>query len=171
MALNLLSLISASPSFSIKGSNGDLASQLKISRVSIKLTSTALRHTKEDGSSVVDSRIINPTSVSLDGICPDQSTLTATLTAASGNNLLYTITSRGVIVKNLMIEDHQLKQSADMTSGAPVRISFKELMTRSSAVKVMAQAADASLIDKGMSLLSNPAQTVSDLAAKIKGIL
>lgn len=143
---------------------------LKVVRVQIHLNSTAHRHMKEDGTTIVDSRVIQPSTATVEAICPDADTLKQV------NNLLldranfYSISSKGVILNNMMAEAEQISQTPDMTSAVPIRLSLRQVVSKNTDPLIVAQSSDSTLVDRGMSLLSNATKTVTDVFSKIKSV-
>lgn len=171
MAASIFSILTSKPPLEIKSDEGVFAEKLKVSRVSIHFTSTVMRHMKEDGSTVVDSRVIQPISLSVDGFCPDKDTLSAVNEIVTNRSRLYKITSKEIIINDMIAESDQIKQSSDFLSAAPVHLSFRQLLSEKKKKNINAQSADSSVVDRGMSMLNTAKQTVSGLSDKIKGLV
>lgn len=172
MAENLISGFLSPSALVIKDAeDGTIqAKNLKISRVHIKLSSNAMKHMLEDGSTVVDSRIIMPSTITIDAFCPDAETVKQL------NNLLmdrinfYTVSSKGITLENMMMEADQATQSADIMSAVPVRISMRQVISSNIEAVVVAQPSDSTLVDRGRALLSTATKSVTDVYNKIAGI-
>ena len=169
MANSIISSFLAQSPFSIKNSQSGtvMANGLRILRVSIKLSSAPMRHMKEDGTSIVDFRILQPSSVSIDAFCPDASTIDQVTNLLVDRSNLYTITSKGVILDQMMVDVEQIKQSPDIMSSTPIRITFKSILTKNAKPVVTAQSANSSLIDRGMTILNQATTTVTDLFSSV----
>ncbi len=170
MASNIFSGLLAPSAFIVRDEeDGSIQIKgLKVSRVQIRLMSAAMRHMKEDGTTIVDSRIIQPSTVTVEAFCPDAATLKQV------NNLLldranfYSVSSKGVILNNMMAEAQQISQTSEVISAVPVRLSFRQVVSKNIDPLIVAQSADSTLVDRGMSLLSNATKTVTDVFSKIK---
>ncbi len=172
MASNLISSFLAPSALVIKDAeSGDVQVKgLKVGRVHIKLISAAMRHMKEDGSTIVDSRIIQPSTVTVEAFCPDSATLKQVNNLLMDRANFYSVSSKGVILNNMMVEADQASQSPDMISAVPIRIAFKQVVSKNIKPLIVAQSADSTLIDRGRSLLSSATQTVNEVYSKIKSV-
>lgn len=144
-----------------------VADGIKPVRVSIKLTSQSMRHMLEDGSTIVDARIIQPTTVTIDGFCQDQNAINKVNTILMDRSSVYSVSSKGVIVDQMMAESEHIKQSPEHMSAVPIRLAFKQVITKESKPVVFAHASDSSIIDRGMTILNSVAQSASDLFSSI----
>jgi hypothetical protein len=139
-------------------------------RVHIKLTSTPMRHMKEDGTTIVDARIIQPTTVNVDAYCPDISTFSAISTVGKDRSSFYSIRSKGIVINQLMGNTRQFKQSPDVLSAMPMRLSFQQVITKNSKPVVVAVPTNSSLISLGMNILSTASSAVTGLVAKVSKV-
>jgi hypothetical protein len=172
MAENIISSFLAHSALVIKDvESGDVqAKGLKVGRVHIKLISSAMRHMKEDGSTIVDSRIIQASTVTIEAFCPDSATLKQVNNLLMDRANFYSVSSKGFILNNMMVEADQVSQTAEMISAVPIRIAFKQVVSKNIQAIIVAQSADSTLVDRGRSLLSSAAQTVNDLYSKINSV-
>lgn len=143
---------------------------LKAVRVHIKLTSSAMRHMREDGTTIVDSRIIQPSSAVVEALCPDAATFKQVNNLLMDRANFYSVSSKGVILNNMMAEAEQVSQSPEVISAIPVRMSFKQVISKEVLPLLVASSADSTLVDRGMSLLSTAKNTVTDVYSKIKSV-
>src|SRR6185503_20744839 len=106
MAQTILSSLLSPSSLSIVSSNSDLsldiASSLKVARVGIRLCSYVMRHMREDGNTIVDARIIQPTKIEIDVFCQSIDDLAMVNSVMLDRNSTYTIKLRGLIFDNMM---------------------------------------------------------------------
>jgi hypothetical protein len=154
MALSdILSHLITPAMFTING--GIDAASLKISKVNIKYTSKPMRHMKEDGSTIVDARIIQPVHVEVEGFCPDLDTQNQVNNIMLNRDILYNIDSKGLHIRNMMLEGETVSQTSQVLSAAPVKLSFKEVLVRNVIPIVTGQSGDASLVDHGMSAVKD----------------
>lgn len=171
MATNLISAITADAPLRIQRNGTDVAKGIATSRVILRLTSNPLRHMREDGSTIVDSRIIMPALVMIEAFAPDNGTAGQIGDALSDRSNLYSVTSKGIKVNDVLLENVQIKQVPEALSAIPMRISFKQVLTKISAQKITAQASDASVIDRGITFINQSTQTVTTLFNKISGAI
>jgi len=180
----LASLLSkASLSIKSNATGLDIATNLKVSRVLFKYCSRVMRHKREDGTSIVDARIILPSTVEIDVTCETLDDVALVNAVMLDRTTVYTIKSKGLIIENMMSEVDAIRQSADIISATPIRMSFTSLLVQGNAkVPAVSQSSDSSLIDKGLQditqaiqgvqgLISNVQTTVSGLAAQVKANL
>lgn len=164
MADNILSVFFDKAMFVIGGFGGSKATALKISKVSAKFVSMPMRHMKEDGTTVVDVRILKPTTVVVETMCPDLDTQKQVNDILMDRNNFYFITSKGLVIDNLMLDHEQIRQTAEVLSASPISLSFKQVITPT--IEVTAQSADSSLLNRGMMALNSATQTVTGLYSK-----
>lgn len=149
------------------GSGKVAAVNLKTIKVNIKLSAIAMRHIREDGSTIVDTKVIRPTIITIDAYCPDIDTLGQVNSILLDRSALYLISSKGIVLNNMMAQTEQIRQSPEVLSASPIRIMFKGAALQGQAPKIVAQPADASVLDKGMAILNSAKQTVAGIATKI----
>lgn len=176
MAQTILSSLLSPSSLSIVSSNSDLsldiASSLKVARVGIRLCSYVMRHMREDGNTIVDARIIQPTKIEIDVFCQSIDDLAMVNSVMLDRNSTYTIKSRGLIFDNMMMDREEIRQSPEVISASPVRMSFKQLLVPGIAIGPnVAQAADSSLVDHGLqdikAIVSGAVTNAQQLAQQI----
>ena len=175
MANNIVTSFFSSSSLKInkKSTGEDVAGTLKVMRVSVKLTASALRHMKENGSTVVDSRIIEPAMVAIEVFCQNLDSYRIVDAILMDRTSLYKITSKGLVFDNMMCETERVTQSPDALSAMPVSIVFKQALSKNTNPVIFSQSADASAVSRGMNLLSSAANSVGELynsiASKFNG--
>jgi len=139
----------------------------KTKRVNIRFPSNVMGHTMESGITKVDTRVIRPAQLSVIGYANDASTLLSLASMLSNRNTLYTITSRGLILPNMLLVTEGLAQSPEVISAAPIRLDFKQVFIEGIDSVVFAQAADTSLIDRGIGFLEEAQAGAEDLWADV----
>jgi hypothetical protein len=168
MANNILSSLYSQAVFSIVDSNGNaVATGIKIRKVSIKYEAHAMKHTMEDGSTKIDSKIIMAPVINVEFFCPtlsDQDSVTAIMVDRSQT---YTVTTKGLIFKPMFLMTEKIDQTPDVLSAAPLQITFKQLLVQARPAIIFKQAADSTLIDKGLAALTSAKQQVTDLATTV----
>jgi hypothetical protein len=172
MPQTILSSVLSAPTLSIAGDTDqvEIAQNLKVSKVSIKLRARIFRHKREDGVTIVDARVTEPKRVEIDVFVPTLDDLALLNAAQLDRTETYTLKSRGLIFKNMMMEDGHIKQTPDMLSASPVHVVFQELLMQSGAglpPPAVAQPADASIIDRGIQTIKSSVQTVQGLAQTV----
>jgi hypothetical protein len=170
MAASILSSLLSKPALSIVSSQTgiDIATNLKVSRVRFRYRSRVMRHMREDGTSIVDQRVILATVVELDVFCVTQDDLAAVNSAMLDRTGVYKITSKGLIVQNMMSEENQIKQTPEVISANPVHIVFKQLLTQNGTNPAsVEQSADSSLLDKGIQQLQTAAISVQTFTSNV----
>jgi hypothetical protein len=172
MANTILSSALSAPSLTVTSDQTSInvASGCGVSKVVIKLRSKVFRHKREDGTTIVDARVLEPMVTEIDVFSPSLDSLTLLNSAMLDRNSTYTLKSRGLVLRNMMVNETSIKQTGDMISASPVRLSFKELLTQnqsSTGQTNVAQAADSTLIDKGLQTVSSAVQSVQSLASSI----
>lgn len=161
-------LLSTSPFKLVNSTTGEeVVKGIAISRINIKLTSTPLRHMKEDGSTIVDSRIIQPTMITIDAYCKDNDLLTQANDVAADRSNFYTMTSKGIVIDRLMADSEQIKQSPDVMSAAPIRLSFKQIIAKKIKPVVFAQSANSSVINRGIAIINSAKTTLANLYSSV----
>lgn len=174
MASSVLSFLS-SPKFALyKITPENVASatctSLKIVKVVSKYRASVFRHRREDGSSIVDARIVKEVRVDCSVIAPDDTTLSQLVSVIEDRSNTYIIQSRGLLFRNMLVDRSRQQQNAQMLTGTPIQVSFKELLVQSSSPVVFASSGDSSLIDKGMQLLQSAENSVSNLVSNVTSV-
>lgn len=169
MAASILSSILSPAKFTIYNQTSAVVvgSTLEVMKVMIKFSSEIQRHPLEDGSTKVDSRIIQPSKMIVDVICKDDDALSAVVTLLSDRTSLYQVTSRGLILQNLMVSSDYFHQAPEMISATPTRISFDQILIQNVNPIVFANSTNASVIDRGLAAVTSAGSTVSDLYTSV----
>ena len=131
--------------------------------VEIQLASNVPCHRREDGTTISDVRIIEPSIVVAQIICPTIDDVESVLSVMNDRQNLYTIKSKGIVMNNMMAMQTSDKQNAEMLSAAPFQITFKELLQETSSPAVSAQAGDSDTQDQGIQIAAPSNNTVSSL--------
>src|ERR1700743_1498086 len=122
MANTILASLLSSPSLTITSdvTSIDVAQSCGVSKVAIKLRSKIFRHKREDGTTIVDARVLEPYTVEIDVFAPTLDSLTLLNSAMLDRNGTYTIKSRGLVFRRAMTNQTGIKQTSEMLSAAPV---------------------------------------------------
>lgn len=170
MPSSILSSLLSKPSLSIVSSASglDIASNLKVSRVGLRYRSRAMRHKREDGTSIVDARIILPCHCEIDVFVENLDDLAMVNSIMIDRTGVYKITSKGLIMTNMMLEEQVIKQTAIVISANPVRLQFKRLLIQDNqSVPQVEQAADSSLLDRGIQSVTSTLQSAQGAASQV----
>jgi hypothetical protein len=129
-----------------------------------------MRHKREDGTSIVDARIILPSQCEIDVFVENLDDLAVVNSIMLDRTGVYKITSKGLIMTNMMMEEQVIKQTAMVISANPVRLQFKSLLIQDNQpVPQVEQAADSSLLDRGIQAISDQI-SLSTLTDMIKQV-
>jgi hypothetical protein len=170
----LSSLLSASALKIVNDSDGnDQASDLKVSKISITFRARAMRHMKENGQTVVDVRIIDPTTIEIDAFAPSLDVINTFDHVTNNRSNTFTVTTKGLVFPAMSSDSLVIKQSADMLSASPMTITMKQLnrpvRSGKGPHKVVEQAADSSVMTKGINAVSAVTRPVTDTFDKAIG--
>jgi hypothetical protein len=167
----LSSLLSAPALTVVSDTTGlNVAQALSVSKFTLKLRSRIFRHKREDGNTIVDARQVEPMKVELETFAPSLDAISTVNGAMMDRDGTYTVTSRGLVMRRMMVEAVDVKQSGDMISASPVKVGLKELLTQNQSnvgQQNVAQPGDSSLIDQGLQTISNAVTTVQNLASTV----
>lgn len=165
MATSILSSILSPAKFRIynKTTKTEISATFGIVKVMIRLSSEIQRHMLEDGTTLVDSRIVTPSKVMIDVLCRNDDELSSVVSLLQDRESLLQVTSRGYILDNLMVSTNYFHQSPEVLSATPTRISFDQVLVQNVNPIVFANSANASIVDKGLSSLTSITSSVSDL--------
>jgi hypothetical protein len=173
MADSILSSIFSKASLSIvkTGETTNEADGLQVVAVNIHYRARAMRHMREDGTSIVDAKVIDPAIAELDVICPTLDSINKVNTALMNRANTYTLTSKGIQLNDTVAERFDVRQTPEMISASPVRITFKQLRRQGGATggKVVEQPADSSTFGRGIQALSAVTTPVDNAFARVIG--
>lgn len=170
MAANILASLFSTAAFKISRgvSEKGIATNLKVIKITVKLSSAAMRHANEDGTTTTDVRIIKPTSIAIDAYCPDLDTISQVNSIIMDREAQYSISTRGVSFNNLLAINENARQTPEVLTATPIRLSFKSVPSDMKPPVILGQAADSSIVNRGMLLVNQAKQNVTDLSAKVK---
>jgi hypothetical protein len=149
----------------------NISKNLKVSKVTIKHSSRPMRHMRENGTTIVDVKIVDPVEVKIDTFALSLNEIKTLTILLEDRENTFTISTKGIVLKRMLCESLEIKQTADMITASPVSITMKELiLTKSGSQKpVVAQAADASVVSKGIQSLDVITSPVRDTFDKAIG--
>lgn len=130
--------------------NEAMLTGLVIERVTIRLQAEPMRHTLEDGTTEIDTKVVRPTVLFVEAICPNPAALSALSDLEKDRASLMEIRTRGLIFRNLKVGAVTYDQSKAMLSATPARIEFRQLLVENYSPIVFAIASDSSMIDRGI---------------------
>lgn len=164
--------------FSNLATGEELLRLIVIERVMIRLQAEPMRHPLEDGTTEIDTKVIRPTTIFVEAICPNPEALSELSELEKDRSTLLEIRTRGLIFKNVKVAAVTYDQSKAMLSATPARIEFRQLLVENYSPVVFEIASDSSVIDRGIAavrdVVSNTrtaagalADNASELAEKI----
>ena len=169
MANSILSSLFSKTSFRAETMAGvQVIRGIKIKKVSARFTSSVPRHMREDGVSIVDTRIIKGAVITVEAICPSIDEVEQVIALAADRETLYRVTSKGVVFDNVMVQATSNMQSQEMLSSAPFQITFKQLLLQNVLPVAVSQAADSTTVDRGIQILNSARETAQNLAESVK---
>lgn len=166
MANDLISYVFGSSRFKITDFRTGPVSLtgLSVIDVKIKFPGKLFKNAKEDGGFIVDGKIRLPIEIEVTVIVQTVDAAERITQILKNRDTLYSITTRGLIIDNMMCSNQQITLSPDMLSAAPYRLSFRELPLERTEVIVTKQQADSSIIDKGIAYVKETTTTVTNFA-------
>lgn len=172
MATSVLSSLFANSPFRIYdlSSPFPVARSIKIVKVAFQFEARLMRHMREDGKSIVDARVIMPTRCDVDLICPTLDAVEEVLSILNDREALYSVQSKGVVMRPCMLEYTTMAQTPQMMSASPMRISFKSLLVEGQEPIIVRQQADSRLIDRGLAAINRISDTVSDAYSRVRSL-
>lgn len=170
MSTSILSSLLSKPLVTIVNATTGAAviTGVKIKKVTPQYASFVPRHMREDGSTIVDTRIIHSTMVTLEVICPTITDVDAVIQLMNDRENLYNITSRGLVYNNMMMRAGQTKQTSEMLSSAPFTIVFDEQLLENVQPVICQQSGDSDNQDNGLQLVNNIGNNVSSLVSTVQ---
>lgn len=168
MANNILSTLLGKEPFALYNMSTKTTTPfgVKITKLVANFHAEPQRQMLEDGSTITDSKTVKGGKLALDVICPDVNVLMQVNAVLADRTSLYQITSRGLIFANYMIDEEFIKQTPEVLSATPMRISFKQILIENESPVIFANKADASLIERGIAAISSVKDTAADLFEK-----
>jgi hypothetical protein len=170
----LSSLLSKSSSLVISKSadrsNKNVIEKFKVSQVGIQFRSRPMRHMREDGISIVDARVLDPITLDISIFCSTLDEIKAVNNLFEDRVSTYTISSRGLVFKNMTMVNFDVKQTPEMLTASPVQFSMKQLKKQGGDEDVhivVEQPPDSSLISFGIQKVTDATQSVNDLFLKV----
>ncbi len=157
----------------VKTSDGDkknLVAKFKVGQVEIGFKSRPMRHMREDGVSIVDARIIDSTIVDINVFCTTLDEIKMLNSILEDRQNTYTVSSRGLIFRNMTMFNKSIKQDAEMLTASPVRFSMKQLKKEGGdevVIPIVEQPPDSSLIGGGVRTVTKALQSLDELIAKV----
>ncbi len=155
---------------SVDTGNKNVAEKFRVAQVSVQFRSRPMRHMREDGISIVDARIIDATILNINVFCATLDEVRAVNTILEDRTSVYTVSSRGLVFRNMTMYDMAIIQSPEMLTASPIQFSMKQLKKQGGdEVKhpVVEQAPDSSITGQGIKIVTEAVQSINDLTAKV----
>jgi hypothetical protein len=168
MAESILSSILSKASFRIHNQNlgVDTAKGLKVVKAVIRMSADPQRHLLEDGSTFIDTRTVKPIKLQVDVIAPDATALTQINEVASDRRNLYQISTRGILIPDMMIDAELMEQTPENISSTVIKLSFKQILIEHKNQTIVNNPANASIVDRGRALIEDAKETALELFNK-----
>lgn len=146
-----------------KVSNSQVISGVSVAEVNIKFSAQLLKNIREDGSPIIDGKIILPCVVQIKLYCTKIDDVEAINVLLNDINVLYSMSTRGIFIDNVMLERDELSQTSAVISAVPINLSFKQVLLGEDTAPVVKQTPDSNTIIGG--IRQTVTSTVSDLEA------
>jgi len=140
---------------------------ISVQKVSIRLNSSIFDNKKEDGSSIVDSRILLPITIEVQIFCSTLSAVEKINDILMDINSIYKITTKGITFDNLMLKNNDILQSDAMMSASPIKLSFMQRILQNNNNPTCKQSGDSTIIDYGISTVKSAATSVQTFATNL----
>lgn len=169
MAESILSSLLSLAQFTIVGNDGkQVVKNLKVAKTGIKFNSRPHRSVKEDGTTIVDAKVVLQTELTLSVYCQTVDDLRQVNDLLQNRSKLYRIYSKGVVIDNMVMVSEQVKQSPECLNSYPIDLKFEEIIIQGAKPSIVKQSSDSSVLPLGLASISVAAkQTVSDLIASV----
>ena len=175
MAESIVSSLLSTTQFSVSyqdtdsGTKRTTAKNLKVIKVNFKFISQPHRSVREDGAVVVDAKTVMQTVIKLSVYCPTVDDLRQVNDLLTNRDKVFTVSSKGVVVENMVLNSETVRQNPDVISSYPIDLEFTEIIVSNAKPVIVAQAADAKTISQGLASIGAQAQqTVSGLVTAVK---
>jgi hypothetical protein len=139
----------------------DVMTKVKVINAKVSLQSTVMRHMREDGTTIVDTRVILPFVLEVQLICPDLNVANDVLSTLNDRSSLYRVTSKGLIFDDVMLMYDSMQQTPENLSSTPTRIAFQQVLLQGGQQAITAQPADGSVMDRGIASIRDVAQSAT----------
>jgi len=180
MANSILSSLRSKASLSIANSTNssddrerDVAKGLVVTKINIKYRSRTMRHMLENGTGVVDTRVIDPTIIDMEVICPTLDELNLVNQMLQDRKNTYNVTTKSIVVNDMVCDNFQVMQSSGMLSASPVRITMKQLRRQGADSKrlhqVVEQPPDSSVLGLGIQRAQQVTSNVQETFRRFLG--
>lgn len=151
----------------------DLTGAVALTNIGVKdvrfnFHSQLMQNTGEDGLPIIDSRVIFPTTITMNVFCNSADRVAEVNTLLNDISSKFTITSRGILLENFMLDTESMTQAAAMISANPMKISFKQVMLQGGGALVCRNPGDSSTVLGGIRNSIKVAESaVEDLTSKL----
>ena len=166
---SILSSFTSQASFKLLSlGTGQYLPQINVIKSKIRLPSKLMKHMSEDGSTIIDARIIEPAEVEVQVLITTQDQFMALNNVLNDRGAFYTIITKGLRLIGFVLDEESLSQSPAVISANPISLKFRQvLFSGLPQVTIYAQPADSSVLDLGFSALSSATSTISNLYSKV----
>lgn len=145
--------------------NAPVLSNINVAAVSIQFSSRLMTNRDEEGKSIVDARVVMPVKVTVKAIIDSVDAMNEINQILLDTSSVYSIMSRGIYLKNVVLSDDNISQVPEMLSANAVEIKFNQVLLGDSK-NVCAQPGDSDTVFKGI-INSVGGGSVTELGDKI----
>lgn len=170
MANSILNSLVGQSSFKLYSSDGrSVLSGVKVTRVVARFSGRLLKNIGEDGTPIIDTKIILPIEITVTGYADSQDAVSKINAILEDINGVYRLYSRGLYFERLTLASERLTQSSKVLSATPVDLVFNGIMRQDNIVPVTSQAGDSDTVIGG--IVNTVEQDAEAAASKISSIV
>lgn len=149
--------------------NSPVLGNVNVAGVAITFSSRLMTNRDEEGRTVVDARVIMPTTIAVKAIVDSIDTLNEINHILLDTESVYSIMSRGIYVRNFVLAEDNIAQVPEMLSANAVEIKFTQLLLGDNK-NVCEQDGDSETVFKGIINSVDGDTSVTQLVDKIEPI-
>lgn len=166
MANSLVSQLTSQSSFKLYSSAGlSVLSGVKVERVTAKLSAKLLKNIAEDGTTIVDAKIILPIRITVSAYAETKDAVSKINSLLKDTAERYTLYSRGLYYEGITLASERFDMSEASLSALPVNIVFNGIIRQGDTSTVTAQSGDSDTIIGGIT------STVSAATSELTSIV
>lgn len=151
MANSILSMFVGQKSFKLYSNDGiSVLNGVKIIKVNVILSARLFKNTGEDGIPIIDAKMILPVRVIVTAIAESVDSLQKINKIFSESKTRYTIYSRGIFLKGLVVASESFRQNGKVISATPVDITFNGILIQDNDKQITSSSSDSDTIIGGI---------------------
>lgn len=169
MANNILTALAGNVSFKLYSSDGiSVLNSVYALEVTAQLSAKLLKNMAEDGTAIIDSKILMPIQVSVSVMANSTEAVEQVNSIFQNINGQYKLYSRGLYFEKLTLARESLTQSAAVMSATPIELVFNGILLENENYPVTAQSGDSDTIIGG--IISTATETAANATTLISGL-